>query len=56
METLIMHPENKQQLQGLKAIAKGLKISVETEEGNYKPDFVATVKKAEKELIIKKLT
>ena len=46
METLIMHPESKDQLLALKAIAKAWKISVET--SPYDPDFVAMVKKAEK--------
>ena len=48
METLIMHPENKQQLLALKAIAKALKINVETQAGSYDPDFVAMIKNAEK--------
>jgi hypothetical protein len=48
METLIMHPENKEQLLALKAIAKALKISVETKKSPYDPDFVATIKGAEK--------
>ncbi|MDB5125602.1 MAG: hypothetical protein JWP94_3731 [Mucilaginibacter sp.] len=46
METLIMHPQSKDQLLALKAIAKAWKISVET--SPYNPDFVAMVKKAEK--------
>jgi hypothetical protein len=46
METLIMHPQNKEQVQALKAIAKAWKISVET--SPYDPAFVAMVKKAEK--------
>jgi len=48
METLIMHPENKKQLLALKAIAKALNISVETQKSPYDPDFVAMVKGAEK--------
>ena len=48
METLIMHPENKQQLLALKAIAKALKINVETQKSPYDPDFVAMIKSAEK--------
>jgi len=48
METLIMHPKNKEQLVALKALAKAWKISVETKESPYDPDFVAMVKKAEK--------
>ena len=46
MTTLIMHPQNKEQLTALKALAKALKISVET--SPYDPEFVAMVKKAEK--------
>lgn len=46
METLIMHPQNKDQLLVLKAIAKAWEISVET--SPYDPDFVAMVKKTEK--------
>jgi hypothetical protein len=46
METLIMHPHNKEQAAALKAIAKTWKISVET--SPYDPDFVDMVKKAEK--------
>ncbi len=34
-----MHPQSKEQLNALKAIAKALKISVET--SSYNPDFVA---------------
>ena len=48
METLIMHPETKEQLNALKAIAKALKISVETSKSPYNPEFVAEIKKAEK--------
>ncbi len=46
METLIMHPQNKEQAAALKALAKTWKISVET--SPYDPDFVDMVKKAEK--------
>jgi hypothetical protein len=46
METLIMHPQSKDQLLALKAIAKAWKISVET--SLYDPDFVEMVKNAEK--------
>jgi hypothetical protein len=48
METLIMHPKNKEQLLALKAIAKALKITVETQKSPYDPDFVVMVKDAEK--------
>ncbi|HVW99872.1 MAG TPA: DUF2683 family protein [Candidatus Babeliaceae bacterium] len=46
METLIMHPRNKEQIAALKAIAKSWKISVET--SPYDPAFVDMIKKAEK--------
>ncbi|RYU90254.1 hypothetical protein EWM62_12040 [Mucilaginibacter terrigena] len=46
MTTLIMHPQNKEQLTALKAVAKALKVSVET--SPYDPEFVAIVKKASK--------
>jgi len=48
METLIMHPQNKEQLMALKAIAKALKITVETRKSPYDPEFVEMVKSAEK--------
>ena len=41
-----MHPESKDQLLALKAIAKAWKISIET--SPYDPGFVAMVKKAER--------
>jgi hypothetical protein len=46
MQTLIMHPNNKDQLLALKALAKAWKINVET--SSYNPDFVAMIKKTEK--------
>jgi len=46
MTTLIMHPQNAEQLKALKAVAKALKINVET--SPYNPDFVETIKKATK--------
>ncbi|HEY8928368.1 MAG TPA: DUF2683 family protein [Mucilaginibacter sp.] len=48
MDTLIIHPNTKEQLQALKAIAKAWKINVETQQGPYDPEFVSMVKKAEK--------
>ena len=48
METLVMHPANKEQLAALKAIAKALKIPFEKkEEEQYDPTFVKMVKDAE---------
>ena len=48
METLIMRPQSKEQSAALKAIAKALKISVET--STYNPDFVAKIKASKKEV------
>lgn len=50
METLVMHPANKEQLAALKAIAKALKIPFEKkeEEKQYDPAFVKMVRDAEK--------
>jgi hypothetical protein len=48
METLIMHPKSKEQMVALKALAKAWKISVETKESPYDPEFVEMIKTAEK--------
>ncbi|KQR72146.1 DUF2683 family protein [Pedobacter sp. Leaf176] len=48
METLIMHPETKEQLAALKAVAKALKVNVETTKSPYNPEFVRMIKTAEK--------
>jgi hypothetical protein len=46
MKTLIMHPQNKEQVIALKALAKAMKINVEMDP--YDPEFIAMVKTAEK--------
>ena len=43
METMIMHPKNKEQLSALKAIAKALKIDFETTASPYDPVFVKKI-------------
>jgi hypothetical protein len=43
METVIMHPKNKEQLAALKAVAKALKVTFETDGSPYNPVFVAEV-------------
>ena len=49
METVIMHPKNKEQLDALKAVAKALKVTFETDNGtSYDPVFVAEVLEGEK--------
>ena len=43
METLIIHPKNKEQLTALKAVAKAMKIDFKIEKSPYNPEFVAKV-------------
>lgn len=44
METVIMHPQKKEQLAALKAVAKALKGAFETDKGSSDdPAFVAKV-------------
>ena len=43
-----MHPQNKEQLDALKAIAKALKVTFETNSSPYDPAFVADVLEGEK--------
>jgi len=50
METLIMHPKNKEQVAALKAIAKALKVTFESDKSSkYDPEFVAKILAGEKE-------
>ncbi len=50
METVIMHPENREQLHALKAFAKALKVKFETEKSPYNPAFVASIKESKKKV------
>ena len=50
METVIMHPKNKEQLSALKAFAKALKVDFETEKSPYYPAFVAKIKESLKQV------
>lgn len=50
METLIVHPENKEQLTALKAFMKALKISFEEKKSPYDPEFVAMIKQGDEDL------
>ena len=50
METLIVHPKNKEQLSALKAFVKALKIEFTTEKSPYKPDFVAKIKRSQEQM------
>ena len=46
METVILHPENKEQLSALKAMAKALNIKIETKKSPYNPAFAAKIKES----------
>jgi uncharacterized membrane protein (DUF106 family) len=46
METIIVHPGNKEQLDALKAFMKAFKISFEEEKDNYDPEFVDKIQKS----------
>lgn len=50
METIIMHPKNKEQLSALKAFAKALKVEFETEKSPYNPDCVAKIRESMKQV------
>lgn len=50
METLILHPKNKEQLSVFKAFAKALKVDFETEKSPYKPAFIAKIKQSQQDL------
>ncbi|RWY53641.1 DUF2683 family protein [Mucilaginibacter gilvus] len=47
METMILHPQTKKQLNALKAVAKALNVAFETGESPYDPAFVAEIQKGE---------
>ena len=50
METVIVHPRNKEQLSALKAFIKALKMDFETGPGPYDPKFVADIKETKKQV------
>jgi hypothetical protein len=50
METLIVHPNNKEQLTALKAFMKAFKISFEEKESPYNPEFVAKVQRGREQI------
>ncbi|MFD2285666.1 hypothetical protein GJU39_08855 [Pedobacter petrophilus] len=47
METLIVHPENKAQLNAVKQVLKAMKISFERKEKPYNPEFVAKIQESD---------
>jgi len=50
METLVIHPETKEQLAALKAFMKAFKITFEEQKSPYNPDFVRIIQQGDEEL------
>ncbi|SDF59874.1 hypothetical protein SAMN05216464_12144 [Mucilaginibacter pineti] len=50
METLIVHPQNKEQLDALKTFMKAFKISFEEEKTAYDPEFVAKIQESRRQV------
>ncbi len=50
METVIVHPKNKEQLSAIKAFFKALKIDFTTEKSPYNPEFVKEILKAKEDV------
>jgi hypothetical protein len=50
METLIVHPDNKEQLAALKAFMTAFKISFEVKKSTYNPEFVAKIQESREQV------
>ena len=50
METLIVHPDNEEQLAALKAFMKALKISFKEKKPAYDPEFVKMIQQGDEDL------
>jgi len=50
MGTLIVHPDNEEQLVAVKAILQVLKVTSEEEQNAYNPEFVAEILQAEDDI------
>jgi hypothetical protein len=50
METLIVQPENKEQLKALKAFMKAMKIKFQKEDKPYSPEFINKMQQAEDDI------
>ena len=50
METIVVHPDNKEQSEALKTFMKAFKISFEEEPSSYDPEFVAMVLQGDEDL------
>lgn len=49
METIILLPENKEQISAIKAFAKALKVKFKTEKSYYSLEAVAKVRQGEED-------
>ena len=49
METVVMLPENKEQLSAIKAFAKALKVKFVTEKTHYSAEAIAKVRQGEED-------
>jgi len=49
METILMLPENKEQLSAIKAFANAINVKFETEKNHYNPEAVAKVYQGEED-------
>ena len=56
METLIVHPENKAQLNAIKQVLKAMKISFEKKEKPYNPEFVEKILQGDRDFAEGKYT
>ena len=50
METLIVHPDNKEQLAAMKTIMKAFKISFEVRKSTYNTEFVAKIQESREQV------
>lgn len=50
METLIVHPDNKEQSDALKVFMKAFKISFEEDKSIYDPAFVAKIQESREQV------
>ena len=50
METIVVHPKNKEELSALKAFIKALKIDFTVEKSPYNPEFVKEILKAKEDI------
>lgn len=50
METLIVHPDTKEQLAAIKAVLKALKVNFDKKESPYNSEFIKTMKEAEEDV------